>query len=68
MASAMVGQHVFAPLFNPLDGTPEAHGEIGNQHIFGEEAIFDAKAAAHIRRDDPHRLPPAAAGGALKNA
>src|SRR5215475_7489516 len=29
MASAMVRQHVFAPLLDPLDGTSEAHGEIG---------------------------------------
>src|SRR5215510_2084694 len=56
MAPAMVRQHVFAPLFDPLDGTPEAHGEIGDQHVFGEQAIFDTKAATHIRCDHPHRL------------
>ena len=34
-----------------MDGTSEAYGEIGNQHVFGEQAIFDTKTAAHIRRD-----------------
>src|SRR5262249_22101293 len=56
MASAMVRQHVFAPFFDPLDGTSEAYGEVGNQHVFGEQAIFNTKAASDIRRDHPHRL------------
>src|SRR5439155_19304772 len=46
MASAMVCQHVLAPLFNPLDRTSEAYGEIRDQHIFGKQAILDHKAAA----------------------
>src|SRR5262249_5087823 len=36
MTSAMVRQHVLAPLFDPFDWTPEANGEIGDQHVFGE--------------------------------
>ena len=55
-AAAMICQHIFAPLLHPFHGLSEAQGEIGDQHIFGEDAVFDTKTAADIRRDHPQCL------------
>ena len=49
--AAMVGDHVLAAVFNPLDGAAEANRHIADGGHVGAE-VFASKTAAHVRGND----------------
>ena len=48
MPAAVKRHHVFLAVLDPLDGTAEMNGQVGDDDLLGKQASFFAKPAAHV--------------------